>query len=57
MELSELFKRVGELTGKYPTLTKEEVAELIRLSRTLSAECSDVLYDMQMEEKYAREEI
>lgn len=45
MDLKELFDRVSALTMKYPALTKEEVTELMRLSKTLSAECSNVLYD------------
>lgn len=45
MELSELFKRMRELTAKYPALTKEETAELKKLSQTLSVECSNALYD------------
>lgn len=53
MDMAELFKRVGELTGKYPVLTKEETVELMRLSKTLSAECSNILYDWNLEEQGA----
>lgn len=45
MELEQVFKRVNELTGKYPNLTKEEVKELKDLTRGLSVECSNILYD------------
>lgn len=55
MELAELFKRVNELTCKYPKLSKAEIYELKRLSKTISAECSNAIYDMSIEEKYARD--
>lgn len=45
MDLEELFSRVHELTGKYPSLVKEETEELRRLSDTLCVECSNALYD------------
>lgn len=45
MELFEAFKRVNELTGKFPNLTKEELQELKILSRNLSVDCADILYD------------
>ena len=44
MELKDVFKRVNELTGKYPNLTKDEVKELQELSKGLSHECSEILY-------------
>lgn len=55
MEMGELFNRVNELTSKYPHLNKEEITELQKLSKTLSAECGNALYDMKLEEKYASE--
>jgi hypothetical protein len=45
MELEQLFKRVAELASKFPKLTKEETTELMKLSKTLSAVCSNALYD------------
>jgi hypothetical protein len=45
MELNELFEKVNELTGKFPNLNKEEAKELMKLSRNLSAEMSNALYD------------
>ncbi|MEX3623751.1 hypothetical protein [Viridibacillus arvi] len=45
MKLEEVFKRVSELTGQFPNLSKEEVKELQKLTRNLSAECADILYD------------
>lgn len=44
MELKDVFKRVNELTGKYPNLTKDEVKELRELLKGLSCECSEILY-------------
>ena len=51
MELQELFKKVNELTGKYPNLNADEIKELRILSNRLSRECSDVIYDMEVEKK------
>lgn len=44
-ELESVFKRVNELTGKYPNLDLEELRELRSLSRGLTAECSDIIYE------------
>lgn len=44
-ELVKVFKRVSELTSKFPTLEKEEVIELRDLTKGLSLECSELLYD------------
>lgn len=49
MELDELFKRVNELTLKFPNLTKDEVKELRTLARNLSCECDNALYDWREE--------
>ncbi|HZG82043.1 MAG TPA: hypothetical protein VEZ13_14835 [Brevibacillus sp.] len=51
MEMAELFKRVQDLTSKYPHLSKEEIAELRVLGGRISAECANVLYDMRLEEE------
>ena len=45
MDIEQVFKRVNELTGKFPNLTKEDFKELKLLTRNLSAECADILYD------------
>lgn len=52
MEMVELFRRVSELTSKYPRLSKEEITELRVLGGRLSSECANVLYDMRLEEKF-----
>ncbi len=44
LELRDVFKRVNELTEKYPNLKKEEVKELRELSKGLCHECSEILY-------------
>ena len=44
-ELAKVFKRVSELTSKFPMLEKEEIKELRELTRGLSLECSEMLYD------------
>jgi hypothetical protein len=43
MDLSDIFKRVNELTSKFPNLTKEEVEELGDLCSNLNIECEHVL--------------
>lgn len=45
MELKESVERVNELTARFFSLTKEEVKELQILTRGLSVECSNILYD------------
>lgn len=52
MDLEQLFKRVAELTSKYPRLSREEITELRVLGGNISAECANVLYDMSLEEKF-----
>lgn len=52
MELDELFKKVHELTGKYPSLKDEEVRDLRRLASRLSGEMANLIYDMNFKEKY-----
>ena len=44
-DLNQVFKRVSELTAKYPLLNKDEVKELRDLAKGLSVECSEALYD------------
>lgn len=44
-DLIQVFKRVSELTAKYPMLSKDEVKELRDLAKGLSVECSEMLYD------------
>lgn len=45
MDLSEVCKRINELTNKFPNLNKEEVVELRDLCGNLRNECEDALYD------------
>lgn len=49
MELQDLFKKVNELTGKFPNLNPDEIKELRLLSNRLSAECSNMIYDTEVE--------
>lgn len=51
MELRDLFKRVNDLTGKHPGLNTEEIKELRLLSNRLSAECSNMIYDTEVEKR------
>lgn len=46
-----LFRRVNELTEKHPNLNAEEIKELRILANRLSKECSDIIYDMEVEER------
>lgn len=50
MERDELFKRVNELTGKYPNLTPDEIKELRILSGNINKELADIIYDMEVED-------
>lgn len=43
MNLKQIFKRVNELTGKYPNLNKEELEELKVLANDLSVDCLVIL--------------
>jgi hypothetical protein len=49
MERDELFKRVNELSGKYPNLNSDEVRELRILSGDLNKELADIIFDMEVE--------
>lgn len=47
VDLEKVFKRVHELTGKYPNLNEEELNELGSLSKMLSVYCKYELSDRE----------
>lgn len=51
IELKDLFKRVSEITSKYPNITNDELYELKPLADRLHRECSDAIYDIEWHEK------